>query len=100
MKAKPRKKDALPEALSVQAFYSVADLARAANMTTPRMRRMLRGCGVQMFAAGRQLMAPLEEVCGKVPRFLENLKLAQKLLRQEAEDKSTRFENNRVRGAR
>jgi hypothetical protein len=71
--------------LPIQAIYTVADLANAANLSTPRMRRLLRGCNVEMFLAGRQWMVPLDEIQKKVPALWRNLAVLERL-RIEAEE--------------
>jgi hypothetical protein len=67
------------EAFPIQAVYSIASLARMANVTTPRMRRMLRACGVELFKAGRQLMVPLDELREKIPVLWRNIALSAQL---------------------
>ena len=60
--------------LEVQAVYSVAALARVANVTPHLLRRVLRANGVELVRAGRSLLVPLSEIESKIPPLWESLK--------------------------
>ena len=66
-------------ALEVQAMYSVAALARVANVTPSLLRRVLRANGVELVRAGRAALVPLSEIEIKIPPLWESLKAAEML---------------------
>jgi hypothetical protein len=57
----------------LQAFYSVAELARMAHVSADRMRRALRCAGVVMSGSGRVLYVTLSEVQRRIPPLWETL---------------------------
>lgn len=59
--------------LEVQAFYSIARLARIANVTRHMMSRVLRANGITMMRAGRALFVPLSEIRERIPAFWDSL---------------------------
>ena len=67
--------------LQVQALYSVARLARFANVTRHVLRRVLRSNGVVLVNGGRSLFVPLSEIRRKIPPLWESLCLAEEVRR-------------------
>ena len=67
--------------LHVQALYSVAALARAANVTPNILLRLLRTSHVELLQAGRGLYVPLIEIEAKVPALWKSLEAAERLRR-------------------
>ena len=65
--------------LNVQALYSTAALARAANVTSKLMRRVLRANGVTLVRSGRALFVPLFEIARKIPPLWESLLLLEEI---------------------
>jgi hypothetical protein len=59
--------------LEVRAVYSLPELARVANITADRMRRLLRASGVQMLRSGRNLLVPLSEIEQKIPPLWQSI---------------------------
>jgi hypothetical protein len=70
--------------LNVQALYSTAALARAANVTSKLMRRLLRANGVTLIRSGRALFVPLFEISRKIPPLWESLLLLEEVRTQAA----------------
>ena len=66
-------------ALEVQALYSIAAIARVANVTPSLLRRVLRANGVELVRAGRAVLVPLSEIETKIPPLWESLKAAEML---------------------
>jgi hypothetical protein len=60
--------------LELRAVYTTSELARIANISADRMRRLLRGSGVELLRAGRILLVPLSEIARKVPSLWESIK--------------------------
>ncbi len=75
---KPRT-DNRPIGLEVQALYSIAALARAVNVSTFTLRRLLRSNGVELVRGGRALFVPLSEIRRKIPPLWESLRAAEEL---------------------
>ena len=76
--------DAVREgALEVQAVYSVAALARAANVSPDLLRRLLRSTGVVLLRVGRAIYVPLSEIEAHIPPLWESIKAAEMLRRVE-----------------
>jgi hypothetical protein len=71
------RRDTHPIALEVQALYSVAALARAANVGTELLRRVLRANGIVFVRGGRALLVPLSEIRDRIPLLWESLKAAE-----------------------
>lgn len=71
--------DSRPVTLELQAFYSIAALARFGNVTTDLLRRLLRANGVTFLRAGRTLYAPLSEIQQKIPPLWKSLCAAAEL---------------------
>jgi len=67
--------------LQVQELYSVARLARFANVTRHVLRRVLRSNGVVLLNGGRSLFVPLSEIQRKIPPLWESLCLAEEVRR-------------------
>jgi hypothetical protein len=65
--------------LEVQAVYSVAALARVANVTPHLLRRVLRANDVVFVRAGRSVLVPLSEIESKIPPLWESIKAAEAL---------------------
>jgi len=65
--------------LEMQAFYSVAVLARAGNVHRDLLRRLLRANGVRLVRAGRSLFVPLSEIEAKLPRVWDSIKAVEAL---------------------
>ena len=59
--------------MELRALYSVAALARAANVSAPMLRRLLRANGVQFVRSGRALLVPLNEIQARIPPLWEAL---------------------------
>jgi hypothetical protein len=59
--------------MPLKAVYDIAEIAAAANITTRRMRRLLLGCRVEMFRAGRRFAVPADELREKIPALWRNL---------------------------
>jgi hypothetical protein len=74
--------DSRPIALEVQALYSVAALARAANLTTYTLRRVLQANRVQFVRGGRALFVPLSEIRRRIPSLWESLRAAEQVRAQ------------------
>ena len=68
-----RRSDSRPAGLRVQAVYSIAALARIANVTTDLLRRLLRSNGVVFLQSGRGLLVPLSEIQRAIPPLWESL---------------------------
>jgi len=68
-------------ALEVQAVYSVAALARAANVTPHLLRRLLLANGVTFVRAGRATFVPLSEIEARIPPLWESIKAAEMVRR-------------------
>ncbi len=60
--------------LELRALYSLPELARFANVSADRMRRLLRATGVEMVRSGRNLLVPLSEIERKIPPLWESIK--------------------------
>jgi len=68
-------------ALEIRAFYSVAELARAAGVPAYKLLRLLRRCRVTFIHAGRAYYVPLLEIREKIPPLWRSLCSAQELRR-------------------
>jgi hypothetical protein len=68
-------------ALEIRAFYSVAELARAAGVPSYKLLRLLRRCHVAFIHAGRAHYVPLSEIREKIPPLWQSLCSAQELRR-------------------
>jgi hypothetical protein len=68
-------------ALEVQAVYSIAALARAANVTPHLLRRLLVANGVTFVRAGRAMLVPLSEIEARIPPLWESIKAAEMVRR-------------------
>jgi hypothetical protein len=73
--------DSRAEALEVRALYTIAALARVANVTRYRLRRLLRANGVRLVRTGRALFVPLSEIEKRIPPLWESLCSAEKMRR-------------------
>ena len=67
--------------LEIRAFYSVAELARAAGVPPYKLLRLLRRCRVTFIHAGRAFYVPLSEIREKIPPLWQSLCSAQELRR-------------------
>jgi hypothetical protein len=65
--------DGQPTGLKVQAVYSIAALARIANVTTDLLRRLLRTNGVTFLRSGRAIFVPLSEIQRAIPPLWASL---------------------------
>jgi hypothetical protein len=65
--------DRRPLNLEPRVFYSVAELARAGNVPTYRLRRILRRHGVVFLRSGRAFYVPMAEIQRKIPSLWESL---------------------------
>ena len=65
--------------LEPRAFYSVALLARVANIARPKFMRILRANDVQFLRAGRAVFVPLSEILTKPAQFWQSLQLIEGL---------------------
>ena len=70
-----------PASLEVRVFYSVAELARAGNVPTYRLLRLLRRHGVAFVRMGRAYYVTLDEVRRCIPPLWKSLQLAERLRR-------------------
>lgn len=59
--------------LQLRAVYTTPELARIANVSADRMRRLLRASGVELLRVGRILLVPLSEIARKVPSLWESI---------------------------
>jgi hypothetical protein len=62
-----------PVSLELQAVYSIVELARAANVSPNRMRRLLRAAGIALLRSGRVLLVPFSEIETKIPPLWASL---------------------------
>ncbi len=67
--------------LEVRIFYSVAELARAGNVPTYRLLRLLRRNGIAFLRAGRAFYVTLDEIRHKIPPLWKSLQAAEALRR-------------------
>lgn len=63
--------------LQVRMFYSVAELARAGNVPTYRLLRLLRRSGVTFLRAGRAYYVTLDEMQQRLPSLWRSLQVTQ-----------------------
>jgi hypothetical protein len=63
--------------LEVRIFYSVAELARAGNVPTYRLLRLLRRNGITFLRAGRAFYVTLDEIQRKIPPLWKSLQAAE-----------------------
>jgi hypothetical protein len=75
--------------LEVRAFYSVGELARAANVPAYRLLRILRRNGVAFLRVGRLYYVTLTEVRRKIPPLWESLCMTEELRRGAGKATST-----------
>jgi hypothetical protein len=62
-----------PGTLEVQAVYSVATLARFANVTRHLMNRVLRANGIAIKHVGRARYVPMSEIRSRIPWLWDSL---------------------------
>jgi hypothetical protein len=65
--------------LPVRIFYSVAELARAGNVPTYRLLRLLRRNGITFLRAGRAFYVTLDEIRRKLPPLWKSLQAVEGL---------------------
>lgn len=65
--------------LPVRVFYSVAELARAGNVPTYRLLRLLRRNGITFLRAGRAFYVTLDEIKRGIPALWKSLQAVQSL---------------------
>jgi hypothetical protein len=65
--------------LPVRAFYSVAELARAGNVPTYRLLRLLRRNGVTFLRSGRAFYVTIDEIRTRIPPLWNSLRVAEEL---------------------
>ena len=65
--------------LEVKAFYTLAELARAGNVTKYRLRRVLRASGVALLPGGGKILVPLALIRARIPTLWESIALAEQL---------------------
>jgi hypothetical protein len=75
------RKDTGFESLEIRALYSIAELARAAGVTTYMLRRALRAAGVDLLRSGRALYVPLSEIESKIPSLWQSIRRAEQVRR-------------------
>ena len=68
--------------LQVRVFYSVAELARAGNVPTYRLLRLLQRNGVTFLRAGRAYYVLLDEIRRRIPPLWRSLRAAEDLRRR------------------
>ena len=71
--------DRTPTALEVRAVYSVAELARVANVSVYVMRQLLENVGVTLLRAGSHDMVPLCDIEARIPPLWQSLVAAERL---------------------
>ena len=69
------------ERLEVRALYSVTELARAARVSTAKLRRVLRANHVVLLRSGRALFVPLSEIKDKIAPLWDGIVAAERLRR-------------------
>jgi hypothetical protein len=65
--------------LEVQAVYSMAELARASNVSSHLLRSLLRARDVELIQAGRLFYVPLAEIEAKLPVLWRSIQAAEML---------------------
>jgi hypothetical protein len=68
-----------PLALAPGAIYSVGSLARVGNVSTDRLRRLLRANGIELLRVGRVLAVSLVDLRTKLPSLWDSLVLMEQL---------------------
>jgi hypothetical protein len=81
-----RRTDTQREGLELRALYSVAALARIANVSRFMLTRLLRANSVQFIVAGRARYVPLVEIRDKIPPLFESLRASEQVRRREQEE--------------
>jgi hypothetical protein len=86
--------------LQLRAFYSVAELARAAGVRPYKLLRLMRRCRVDFIRAGRSFYVPLSEIREKIPALWRGIAAAEDLRRtvDDGEQKTPRPQPARLRG--
>jgi hypothetical protein len=84
---RPRE-DSRPGALQLQAIYSIATLARFANVTPYLLRRVLRANGIEFVRGGRAVFVPLTEIQRKLPSVWESICTAERVRQGRARRRS------------
>ena len=77
---RPRKENGVDK-LEIRALYSVTELARAARVSTHKLRRVLRANHVVLLRSGRALFVPLSEIRDKIPPLWDGIVAAERLRR-------------------
>jgi hypothetical protein len=72
--------------LPVRIFYSVAELARAGNIRTYTLLRLLRRNGITFLRSGRAFYVTLDEIRRKIPPLWKSLRAAEALRRGAARE--------------
>jgi len=72
------------DALELRAYYTIAELARAAGVTTFSLLRLLRRNDVVFLRAGRALYVPLGEIRTRIPPLWDALVAKEAMRRGEA----------------
>jgi hypothetical protein len=72
--------------MQIQAFYTIAELARLAGMTRQTMGRLLLANGLAMQRVGRTAIVPMSEVERKLPLVWESLLALERLRTSVARD--------------
>lgn len=59
--------------LMLQAFYSLATLARAGAVDSHVLSRLLQASGVEFMRSGRAVLVPLSEIKARIPNLWRSL---------------------------
>jgi len=70
-----------PAPIELRAFYSVPELAKAANVTRWKMRRLLESCGVKLQRNGSDLVVFLSAIRDELPDLYRSLICAEEVRR-------------------
>ena len=86
-----RRTDTQRDGLELRALYSVAALARIANVSRFMLTRLLRANSVQFIVAGRARYVPLVEIRDKTPPLFESLRASEQVRRREQEERDPEY---------
>lgn len=74
-----RRRDDGPISVQPRALYPIVVLARAANVDTRLLRRLLRSSGVALVRAGRTLLVPLAEIEERIPPLWRSIRALERI---------------------
>jgi hypothetical protein len=78
-----RRTDTQRDGLELRALYSVAALARIANLRRFKLTRLLRANSVQFIVAGRARYVPLVEIRDEIPPLFESPRASEEVRRRD-----------------